>query len=610
MGTALIAQNTSIDVPDLTTIIKSDSQEQRIFIDSNEIEEFKPANTVELLQSMGITLKGYGGYGTLNGISVRGFRNKNIIVTVDGITVADPQFGTFNLHTIPIENIESIEIIKGSFVSDAGIEGGAGGVVNIVTKKQTTTTSAYIDISGLTYFNEPIDRGQLKLGTSIGLGSTSISFDANATYANNAFEYKDGSGVTKTMEHSRVGDAGFSAQLLHYFDNGSELLIKDRLFYTDMEIFGYASAPPSWFQNKDLQQDIHNSLLLSYTMPQIHSFDFKTSAQYDVNNREAGIPLGSDTYNIQTLQANAVANYEYNSHFSQSVGINTTVDILDSSAIKENLFLSGFLKSTSTVQLFDDFSIIVPLAIVFDDGSFEFIPRLGLQFDFEKGIIALNAYRLHAFPTLNEKYFDWNANKDLEAETGWGGEITLNMHGLDIPFSTSVFANYYMQKIESVAVDPINFIYKATNVGKSFYTGFDIILDKQITESFSLFANYQFVMSWSLYDIQSEKPLQFSDNVRMMYTPINTVAIGGTYTWNRAQLTITGNYVDERLDYYENTILPPYLFLDLVVSYDVLDNISTYLKVANILNADYEETLYYPTPGISATLGIRITMGS
>ncbi|HKK93951.1 MAG TPA: TonB-dependent receptor plug domain-containing protein, partial [Longimicrobiales bacterium] len=72
-------------------------------------------------------------------LSIRGGSFEQVLVLVDGIRVSDPQTGHFDLDlTIPIEQVERIEILRGGASAAHGADA-FGGVVNIVTKTPGAT---------------------------------------------------------------------------------------------------------------------------------------------------------------------------------------------------------------------------------------------------------------------------------------------------------------------------------------------------------------------------------------------------------------------------------------------------------------------------------------
>lgn len=69
-----------------------------------------------------------------SGIQLRGFGSDDILVLVDGMQMNTSYNGTVNFNTLPVENIERIEVPRGAASS---IYGGyaVGGVINIITKE-------------------------------------------------------------------------------------------------------------------------------------------------------------------------------------------------------------------------------------------------------------------------------------------------------------------------------------------------------------------------------------------------------------------------------------------------------------------------------------------
>jgi outer membrane receptor protein involved in Fe transport len=121
-----------------------------------------------LLQGIGTTLDGalkrqpgvdvqrlqeVGGAMDDDSIKIRGFGARRILVTIDGRPLNTP--GTaggyfIDWTTIPLNNIQRIELIKG--VSDPRYGNTLGGVINLVTKKPTTTPQIEVQ-GGLASFN-------------------------------------------------------------------------------------------------------------------------------------------------------------------------------------------------------------------------------------------------------------------------------------------------------------------------------------------------------------------------------------------------------------------------------------------------------------------------
>ncbi len=78
------------------------------------------------------------------GLQMRGFSAEYITVLIDGQPMAGRNNGNFDLSRISISGIERIEIIKGASSSLYGSEA-LGGVVNIITKQNSTSMQALVE---------------------------------------------------------------------------------------------------------------------------------------------------------------------------------------------------------------------------------------------------------------------------------------------------------------------------------------------------------------------------------------------------------------------------------------------------------------------------------
>lgn len=120
-----------------TTVPIADYAGNVSIITRSEIEA-SPAFTLQdlLAQEVGFTPLDTVGYGTQTArFSMRGFGEKaGTLILVDGVRINDAGDGFFLWNSVPIENIQRVEIIRGGASTIYG-EGAAAGVINIVTKE-------------------------------------------------------------------------------------------------------------------------------------------------------------------------------------------------------------------------------------------------------------------------------------------------------------------------------------------------------------------------------------------------------------------------------------------------------------------------------------------
>lgn len=124
-----------------------------------EIAASPAATLPELLrQEAGFTLfDSAGSFGAhLASFGLRGYGEKSgTLVMVDGVRMNDAGTGFFLWNSVPLQNIDRLEIIRGGASTIYG-EGAAGGVINIVTKgpsNKPLSASASAEVGNLGYYS-------------------------------------------------------------------------------------------------------------------------------------------------------------------------------------------------------------------------------------------------------------------------------------------------------------------------------------------------------------------------------------------------------------------------------------------------------------------------
>ena len=109
-----------------------------IIMDKKDIQASGAKTIGELLANEpGIYWDTYGNYaGASQEIHIRGMKGEATQVLVNGINVGSPSLGIADVGKIPLNNIERIEVVKGSGSLLYG-SGAMGGTVNIITKSPT-----------------------------------------------------------------------------------------------------------------------------------------------------------------------------------------------------------------------------------------------------------------------------------------------------------------------------------------------------------------------------------------------------------------------------------------------------------------------------------------
>jgi len=146
--------------------------------------------TEVLDQSVGVTVKQYGGLGSFSTVSIRGSSSEQVSVYLDGVLLNRAVSGVVNLADIPLDSVEKIEVYRGSSPARFGAEG-IGGVVNIITKK--AGPSRTVD-AGYSFGSFETHRANLLLAQTFKRVNYSILY--NRIQSEGDFEFKDDRGTT------------------------------------------------------------------------------------------------------------------------------------------------------------------------------------------------------------------------------------------------------------------------------------------------------------------------------------------------------------------------------------------------------------------------------
>jgi vitamin B12 transporter len=112
----------------------------------------RQARSIEdlLLGVEGLAMGNSGGPGRLTSFFVRGTDSDQLLVLVDGIKVGSATAGTVALQSLPLEQIERIEFVRGPRSSLYGSEA-VGGVLQLFTRRGGGPLSADFSLSGGSY---------------------------------------------------------------------------------------------------------------------------------------------------------------------------------------------------------------------------------------------------------------------------------------------------------------------------------------------------------------------------------------------------------------------------------------------------------------------------
>jgi iron complex outermembrane receptor protein len=169
-------------------------------ITSEDIEQAPSTNIVDLLaRESGVNIRSLFGTDKQAVVDIRGMGEtsvSNVIVMVDGIRLNPPDLAGPDFSSIPLDQIERIEILRGAGSVIYG-DGAVGGVINIITKRGEKEPEARVYTS---YGSFDTFDGRASYRGRI----SDLSFNMNGGYYNSD-GYRDNSNFRKKDIATKIG---------------------------------------------------------------------------------------------------------------------------------------------------------------------------------------------------------------------------------------------------------------------------------------------------------------------------------------------------------------------------------------------------------------------
>ena len=115
--------------------LRSDASTASTVFTRVDIERLRPASVLELLtHAPGVQVANYGGRGGLYGLYIRGTNTAQSLVLIDGVRVGSATAGMASLQYLSVEQVERVEVLRGSRSAIYGADA-MGGVVQVFTRR-------------------------------------------------------------------------------------------------------------------------------------------------------------------------------------------------------------------------------------------------------------------------------------------------------------------------------------------------------------------------------------------------------------------------------------------------------------------------------------------
>jgi vitamin B12 transporter len=570
-----------------------------ITISSEEIKKNQGRTVAEVINTKsGIEILGSRSNAGQNlSYFVRGGNNRQVLIMIDGVQVNDPSSiaNDFDLRLIALDQIESIEIIKGASSTLYG-SGAATAVISITTKKASTDTIA------------------LRVNSSFGTNQSQDDQDYNITDFSNSARI-DGTvdDVTYVVGFGHQDTDGLSAVLGEESDRFSRINTNVRVGYKFSESF-----EASVFGTLDkFKSNYDNSFPLSDAEFVSESEQYRVGIAPKYTYKNGSVTLNAAYTSIErqffsnfpsafegeTFALDVFNKYNFNNQFYTVVGLN----YIDNQTTFSEEADASIVDPYINVVYVSDFGFNLNVGGRLNNHSeygtnftYNFNPsyRMKLGEGYAK---AFGSYSTSFIaPSLSQLFGTFGPNPNLEPE-----ENTTLEGGLEVQLSKKlrVSAVYFNRDeenfIDYVITDFTTFAGEYQNVQNDFtVNGVEVEVFATPIENLTVNANYTF----------TEK--KYVDVLRI---PKHKANLNVAYAFSeKTNAGLTYQYTSDRLDTdfstFQNVTLDAFNLFGANVNHTFNKRWTGFVTIDNIFNEDYTEITGFTTRGTNVRIGFSLNL--
>jgi len=628
LSTAAHAQDTTRVLKDVVvTATRSPKKLSEIgrvvtVITAEDIAHAQGKSLPELLNTVpGIIFSGAeNAPGISSNIYLRGASTGNTLILLDGFPVNNSSYidNRYDLNVFPLDQIDHIEILKGSGSTLYGSDAVAG-VINIITKHPAQQgLKANVQLAGGTYntFNEAIDlNGKLK-NTGI-----AINFSNSDSKGFPAAKDTTGKGGFKNDGfHQRSISANLNQQVSQKFSlNGN---LQTSFNNGDLPFGAYQDDENYTYKNTFLLGGLGGKLLLPKG-----SLVFNMSHNY-VSNKYNDLPsvqndsthqVTNNTGHITNIEA--VLNYNLNKHFDITSGARFKYSATSQYSLYNTpgynppaAVISGDSAHNSVASIYSSLFYKAGIFHMELGGRYNHDSKYGSNFTYTVNPSVLLANQLKVFATIASAFkspslyqlFSQYGNINLKPESttsyeaGFDWAIIKNI----LSFNT-VFYKYDTKNV-------IYFFSESTPPYASFYKNGSFQRNKGFESEVKLSIDKLTASAWAAYvtgtltDAAGTPTPLFRQpkntyGAKVYYQFVESFSAGLNYKY-------TGARLDEQFNpdfTTSNITLKYYSLVDAHLQFEANKHLSVFADLKNLFDEKYTEWLGYNTRGFNFMAGIK-----
>jgi iron complex outermembrane receptor protein len=573
-------------------------------------------------------------------MSIRGSTAEQVVVLLDGIPLNTALGGGVNLGTLPLSNVESIEIYRSSSPNRFGVTG-IGGVVNIKTKRARGTK----DLLFQTHYGSFETFG---INNFLGHKPGAIDYSIGLEYvqSENDFEFINDRGTPFNPDDDRRERRenndyrGFDGTFRWGYDYGTfRLDVVDNFHISEQGLAGPIGALAKEARFSETRNLITpKGEYLTEKGLKINFEPFYSYRLSELEDRKGEVGTGrQDTHDVfQNIGAQTILEYALGRYQLPSLLARYSRESFSPKDELSSVFVPSSKRTTSTlglqndILLFDERLLLVP-SLKYDHvandfagetliGKFEEsvnkkrFDKLTRQFGAKltpfpflslKGNIGV-FYRFPSFFELFGNNGRVLGNPDLGPEKGFNRDVGLafNWRHNDLPFGFSFETIYFNNDVEDLIVleQATGQIARPRNVDDANIKGWEFVIRAQASKHFRLAANVTY------QDSINRGPTKGKRGNRIPRTPLIQSYMDATFAWKYFELSYEfETMIDAYLDLANLAPAKDRFFHNLSLKYKPWENVTATFQVKNLTDELVEDFFNFPLPGRSFYFTVTIS---
>ena len=589
---------------DQTIIITANRTEQNIndtlaavdIFTREDIDRIQPESVTDLLATVaGFDLVYNGGAGQNSSLFTRGTSSDHTLVLIDGVRVGSATSGNKAFSSIPIAQIERIEIVKGPRASLWGSDA-IGGVIQIFTRRLNDGEYSFSAKLGTDSYKDA--------NFSLGFGSPDIQNTLTISYEDSdGFDaLDDSSDFGDDSEPDNDGYQKLSAAMRGDYKLSPATYLDWVVQYDE----GNNLYDNQWGANEN---DFNNHLWnIRYTYKfnkWLTEFSVKQNRDKSFSFDSRATEKNGSVFETRRNQVNVLTQYSLNDSVNLSTGIERyTDDIGRSQTLQFDGTYATFAEVERTSEaIFISGIVDVNRFIGEFSARYDDIEKVGSEqtFNLSAGykifdnfIISSSRSKGFKAPTFNDLYYPGFGNPDLISEISYNTEFIAKAFWENQSIELVKYDNNVDQLI---AYNPNCFC--SENIAKANLKGHELVYQlRHDSLTHKLSASYVDAMEKSLDSVTGlPKTEQLLRRAKEHYS-YEIIADLGDFSFY-SQFNYSGRRSDNDFSTFPSTsvYLKSYITVNLGAGYKATDQLTFRLKVSDFTEAAESTILNYNVPG-------------